>query len=170
MAQIARNMSMVFAEEKPEYRPTHIIRDRDAKFIPEFCSMLETDGIQFRPIPPHSPNLNPLSEVWAGRTKAECLNHFIVFGEAHLRHILQQWIGYYHKCCPPQELGNVPIDTDLSPPALRTRFPFENVVCSVRISICVRAAGRWQTALAFCVTALSGWRLCDGITLSRSAT
>jgi putative transposase len=95
MAQVARNMSMVFAEEPAEFRPTHIVRDRDSKFTAEFCSILETDGVEFRPIPPRSPNLNPYAEVWVCRTKAECLNHFIVFGEGHLRHILTSWLTYY---------------------------------------------------------------------------
>ena len=57
MALAARNMSMIFSEEAPEFRPTHIIRDRDTKFTNQFCATLETDGIDFRPIPPRSPNL-----------------------------------------------------------------------------------------------------------------
>lgn len=90
MAQMARNMSIIFAEEQPEFRPTHIIRDRDTKFTAEFCSILELDGIEFRPIPPRAPNLNPVAEAWVGRTRAEVLNHVIVLGEAHLRHILER--------------------------------------------------------------------------------
>lgn len=54
VAQIARNMSQVFVEEPKESRPTHIIRDRDTKFTAQFCSILESDGIEFRPIPPLS--------------------------------------------------------------------------------------------------------------------
>jgi putative transposase len=129
MAQIARNMSMVFAEEEAEFRPTRFIRDRDAKLAPELCSILETDGIQFRPIPPHSPNLNPFSEVWVGRTKAECLNHFIVFGDAHLRHILQEWLTHYHFQRPHQGLGNAPIDADPPPPAPMEQLSLDDVVC-----------------------------------------
>jgi len=95
MAQISRNMSMFFAEQPAEFRPSHIIRDRDTKFTEQFCSILETDGIEFRPTPRRSPNLNPYPEVWIGRTKAECLDHFIVFGESHLRRILEEWLTYY---------------------------------------------------------------------------
>ena len=96
MAQIARNMSMIFAEEKPESRPTHIIRDRDTKFTAQFCSILETDGIEFRPTPRRSPNLNPFAEAWVQKTKHEVLDHFIVFGEKHLRTILSERRTYYH--------------------------------------------------------------------------
>jgi putative transposase len=65
------------------------------------------DGVEFRPIPPLSPNLNPFAEAWVQRTKHEVLNHFIVFGERHLRHLLREWFSYYHKCRPHQGLGNV---------------------------------------------------------------
>ena len=78
MAQIARNMSMLFGEQPVEFQPTHIIRDRDTKFTEEFRSILRTDSIDFRPIPPRSPNMNPYAEVWVGRTKAECLNHCVL--------------------------------------------------------------------------------------------
>jgi hypothetical protein len=42
-AQAARNMSMTFAAEPVEFRPTHIIRDRDSKFTAEFSSILEIE-------------------------------------------------------------------------------------------------------------------------------
>lgn len=129
MAHIARSMSMVFAEEPQESRPTHIIRDRDSKFTAEFCSVLESDGIEFRPIPPLSPNLNPFAEAWVQRTKHEVLNHFIVFGEAHLRKILDDWLTYYHRHRPHQGLGNVPISGDSLPEISVDDFQMENIVC-----------------------------------------
>ena len=129
MAQVARNMSMTFADEPAEFRPTHIIRDRDSKFTAEFCSILETDNIEFRPIPPRSPNLNPFAEAWVQRTKHEVLNHFIVFGENHLRHILSCWLTYYHQVRPHQGLGNVPILGDLPPPDPLNAFRLDDVVC-----------------------------------------
>jgi len=78
-------MSMIFDEEADEHKPTHIIRDRDTKFIEQLCAILESGGMEFRPIPARSPNLNPVAESWVGRTRGEVLNHFIVFGEKHLR-------------------------------------------------------------------------------------
>jgi hypothetical protein len=44
MARAARNMSMTFAEEPVEFRPTHIIRDRDSKFTAEFSPILEIES------------------------------------------------------------------------------------------------------------------------------
>jgi putative transposase len=95
MAQQARNMSMIFGDEQEKHRPTHIIRDRDKKYTSQFCSILESDGIEFRPIPPRSPNMNPHAEAWVQRTKHEVLNHFIIFGEKHLRHLISSWLEYY---------------------------------------------------------------------------
>ena len=120
---------MVFAEEPVEFQPTHIVRDRDSKFTAEFCSILETDGIEFRPIPPRSPNLNPFAEVWVQRTKHEVLNHFLVFGERHLRHIMEQWLIYYHNFRPHQGLGNVPISGEPPPAEPLERLCLDDVVC-----------------------------------------
>jgi hypothetical protein len=72
MSKMARNMSMAFQDEKPEFRPTHIVRDRDTKFTEEFCSVLEAEGIEFRPIPPRSPNMNSF-ESKGGRAKGDIL-------------------------------------------------------------------------------------------------
>ena len=95
MARQARNMSMIFDDEPDEYKPTHIIRDRDSKFTKQFCSILESDGIELRKIAPLSPNMNPFAEAWVQRTKHEVLNHFIVFGQQHLRYLLREWVAHY---------------------------------------------------------------------------
>jgi putative transposase len=129
MAQAARNMSMTFADEPAECRPSHIIRDRDSKFTERFSSILETDGIKFRPIPARSPNMNPHAEAWVQRTKHEVLDHFIVFGEHHLRHILACWVTYYHTQRPHQGLGNVPIQVPLPPAEPLDAFRLDDIVC-----------------------------------------
>jgi putative transposase len=133
MAQQARNMSMIFDDEPQEYKPTHIIRDRDSKFTRQFCSILEDDGIEFRRIPALSPNLNPFAESWVQRTKQEVLNHFIVLGKKHLRLLLKEWLNYYHTVRPHQGLGNVPIGKWLPLPEPLDRFRLEDVVCHERL-------------------------------------
>jgi putative transposase len=129
MVQHARNLSMFF-DEQGESKPTHIIRDRDTKFTAKFCSILESDGIEFRPISPRSPNLNPHAEAWVQRTKHEVLNHFLVFGERHLRYILKCWLEFYHLHRPHQGLGNVRLeDRDKTPPELSDRVPLGKITC-----------------------------------------
>jgi putative transposase len=57
------------------------------------------------------------------------VNHFIVFGESHLRHIMGRWLTYYHFQRPHQGLGNVPILADLPPPMPIERFDTDDIVC-----------------------------------------
>jgi putative transposase len=128
MAQQAKNMSGFFAEQG-EFQPTHIIRDRDTKFTWEFCSILGSNGIEFRPITPLSPNLNPHAEAWVQRVKRECLDWFIVFGERHLRYILNCWLDYYNHFRPHQGLGNVPIGAPQVPIVDVERFNMEDIIC-----------------------------------------
>ena len=86
MAQQARSLCMFFQEQE-EQKPTHIIRDRDSKLTTQFCSILESKGVEFREIPPLSPNLNPFSERWVQSVKRECLDRFVVLGEGQLRYL-----------------------------------------------------------------------------------
>jgi hypothetical protein len=74
-------------------------------------------------------NMNPFTEAWAGRTRREVLKHFIVFGEKHLRYVLNEWTAYHHTARPHQELGNVPISSSLPPPEPAESFRLEDVVC-----------------------------------------
>jgi hypothetical protein len=38
----------------------------------------------------------------------ECLDHFVVVGEAHLNYIVRVFVRYYHNARPHQGIGNVP--------------------------------------------------------------
>jgi putative transposase len=104
MTQQARNVSMHFAEQKQA--PTHLLLDHDSKFVAEFDAILESDGVELKRVGPRAPNMNALAERWAQSIKHECLNHFVVFGEAHLRHIVSEYVRYYNESRPHQGLGN----------------------------------------------------------------
>ena len=104
MAQQARNMNSFF-DELPE-RPTLLIRDHDSKFTAEFDAILKSEGIETKKVGPRAPNLNPYAERWVQTVRQECLEHFIVFGEAHLRHILGNYETYYNEERAHQGVGN----------------------------------------------------------------
>jgi hypothetical protein len=70
-----------------------------------------------------------IAEARVQRTKHEVLNHFIIFGEEHLRHILDEWTTYYHTQRPHRGLGNVPISSLLPPPEPLESLRLEDVVC-----------------------------------------
>jgi transposase InsO family protein len=54
-------------------------------------------GIRDKPIAPGSPWQNGYAERLIGTLRRECLDHMIVFGEAHLRRILGIYVTYYNK-------------------------------------------------------------------------
>lgn len=67
--------------------------------------MLESSGVKSARIPASSPNCNPLAERFVRTVRTECLNHFPVFGERHLRLLLREFVGHYHGERFHQELG-----------------------------------------------------------------
>jgi len=57
---------------------------------------LRAMGIRDRPIAFRSPWQNAYVERLIGSIRRECLDHMIVFGEAHLRRILGSYAAYYN--------------------------------------------------------------------------
>src|SRR5688572_23052830 len=43
------------------------------------------------------PGKNPYVERVIGSIRRECLNHIIIFNEAHLRRVLTTYVAYYHR-------------------------------------------------------------------------
>jgi putative transposase len=107
MEQQARNLSMHFHETGNF--PTMLLRDGDVKFCESFDNILSVDGVFVKRLPRRSPNLNAFAERWVQSFKNECLNHFVVFGETHLRYIIREYLEYYNKLRPHQALENEPL-------------------------------------------------------------
>jgi transposase InsO family protein len=72
-----------------DHAPRHLIRDRDTSYGPVFLQRIRAMGIRDHPIAPRSPWQNAYVERLIGSIRRECLDHMIVFGEAHLRRILR---------------------------------------------------------------------------------
>ncbi|MBF0479668.1 MAG: transposase [Candidatus Omnitrophica bacterium] len=87
-----------------------LIRDRDKKFSKEFDELFKNSGFYVQKNPIMSPNMNPYAESWVGSIKRECLNHFLVFGERHLRYLISEYVDYYHKSRPHSSMGNAPLE------------------------------------------------------------
>jgi transposase InsO family protein len=75
--------------------PRYLIRDQDAIYGAAVRRRLRAMGIRDKPIAPGSPWQNAYAERLIGTIRRECLNHMIVFGEAHLRRILGKYVAYY---------------------------------------------------------------------------
>jgi transposase InsO family protein len=92
---IARQLTEAFPwDEAPRY----LIRDRDRDRIygAVVTSRLRAMGIRDKPTAPASPWQNGFAERLIGSIRRECVDHFIVLGEAHLRRILRSYARYYN--------------------------------------------------------------------------
>jgi transposase InsO family protein len=76
--------------------PSYMIRDRDRIYGAVVTRRLRAMGIRDKPIAPASPWQNGFAERLIGSIRRECLDHIIVFGEAHLRRILISYADYYN--------------------------------------------------------------------------
>ena len=90
---IARQIVEAFPwDEAPRY----LIRDRDTSYGAAVTRRLRTMGIRDRPITPRSPWQNGHVERLIGSIRRECLDHVVVLGERHLRHLLLKYSAYYN--------------------------------------------------------------------------
>jgi transposase InsO family protein len=58
---------------------------------------LRAMGIRDKPIAPGSPWQNAFAERLIGSIRRECVDHMVVFGEAHLRRVLNSYARYYNE-------------------------------------------------------------------------
>ncbi len=91
---LARQVTEAFPwDEAPRY----LLRDRDGAFGPFYRRRVRAMGIRDHPVAPRSPWQNGGVERLIGSLRHECLDHTIVFGEAHLRRILKSYAAYYNQ-------------------------------------------------------------------------
>jgi transposase InsO family protein len=111
---IARQLIEAFPwNEAPHY----LIRDRDRIYGSIVMRRLRTMGIRDKPTAPASPWQNSFAERLIGSIRRECVDHFVIFGEVHLRRILQAYAHYYNSIRPHRSLGK---DAPVSRPVQRT--------------------------------------------------
>jgi hypothetical protein len=90
---IARQISEAFPwNEAPRY----LIRDRDRVYGTMVTRRVQAMGIRDKPIACGSPWQNCFAERLIGSIRRECLDHFVILGEAHLRRILGAYAAYYN--------------------------------------------------------------------------
>ncbi|HXP75969.1 MAG TPA: integrase core domain-containing protein, partial [Stellaceae bacterium] len=90
---IARQITEAFPWDQA---PRYLIRDRDSSYGMVVTQRLRAMGIRDRLIAPRSPWQNGHVERLIGSIRRECLDHVVVFGEAHLRRILTAYATYYN--------------------------------------------------------------------------
>jgi transposase InsO family protein len=79
-----------------EQIPRYLIRDRDRAYGEIFVRRVRSIGIRDRPTASRSPWQNAYAERLIGSIRRECIDHVVVFGERHLRHVLLSYKDYYN--------------------------------------------------------------------------
>ena len=95
MEQVARNATMQDTGYLKGCR--YLLHDRDKKFCREFRETLAACGVECKPIPARSPNLNAHAERWVRSIKEECLSKLILFGEKSLQRVVSNFLEHYHQ-------------------------------------------------------------------------
>src|SRR5215471_2405140 len=91
---IARQLTEAYGWQQT---PRYIVRDRDCVYGDVVIQRLRAMGIRDRPISPRSPWQNGYSERLIGSIRRDCLDHVVVLGERHLRHLLNAYQKYYNE-------------------------------------------------------------------------
>jgi putative transposase len=89
---------------------SHLLIDRDTKFLPLRTYMGDMTDTAVVLLPPRSPNLNAHLERYMRSMKSECLDRMIFFGQRSLERALKQFVAHYHAERNHQGLGNRIID------------------------------------------------------------
>jgi transposase InsO family protein len=111
---IARQITEAFPwDDAPQY----LIRDRDRIYGAVVTRRLRAMGIRDKPTAPASPWQNGFAERLIGSIRRECLDHIVVFSEAHLRRILRSYSCYYNDIRTHRSLDK---DAPVSRPVQRT--------------------------------------------------
>ena len=91
---VAQQLRETFPETG-QYR--YVILDRDSKFGADVITFLKATGVKPTRTSIRSPWQNGHVERLIGSIRRDCLDHVIVFGEAHLRRTLAEYATYYNK-------------------------------------------------------------------------
>jgi putative transposase len=94
MRQMARNLTDRVDGFLQEAK--YLIHDRDPLFTEAFEAILRERGVECVKIPAQSPDCSPHAERFVKTIRHEALNHFVFFGERHLRYVLKEFTAYYH--------------------------------------------------------------------------
>jgi transposase InsO family protein len=90
----AQQLREAFAFTSP---PKYLLRDRDGIYGLEFQNRAQALGLEEVRIAPQSPWQSPYIERLIGSVRRECLDHVIVFNQAHLHRLLESYFSYYHR-------------------------------------------------------------------------
>ena len=95
---------MVWQLEDADNTSHFLIHDRDSKFVKAFDTVFRSTRIHIIRTPFRAPNANAYAERWVRTVRQECLNKLIIVNQAHLQHVLGEYVAYYNLSRPHQGL------------------------------------------------------------------
>jgi len=104
--QVARNFLSSLDEHAHSFR--RLIRDRDSKFATAFDAAFASTGISVPRTPIQAPPANAYAERWIRTLRTECLDRMLIFGTAHLRAVLDEYLKHYNTHRPHRSLDQRP--------------------------------------------------------------
>jgi transposase InsO family protein len=114
VTQVARNLLMDLQDHLGEFR--FLIRDRDTKFTAAFDAIFGAAGVQVVKTPPRTPRANAYAEGWIRTLRSECLDWILIWGETHLRRVLNEYLDHYNQERPHRGLNlDVPVPAPIPP-------------------------------------------------------
>jgi putative transposase len=105
----------------PECNYKTLIHDHGSAFTKEVDAVAEAVGIEVKKTPFQAPQANAYCERLIGTIRREFLDYFLVFGERHLKLILNEWVDYYnhhrpHRGKHPEGVPRIPERIGPPPP------------------------------------------------------
>jgi putative transposase len=92
--QQIRNLLMDLGDRATDFR--FLVRDRAGQFTSSFDAVLANAGIQAVKIPPRSPRANAYAERFVLTARTEVTDQLLIFGQRHLRTILDEYEAHYN--------------------------------------------------------------------------
>ena len=92
MEQVGR---VVAEARKRGLRIRTVMRDQDTKYSTRYQDRLRQLRLVDRPVQSRSPYQNAYTERDIQTIQQECLDHFVIFGERHLRVLLREFVAHY---------------------------------------------------------------------------
>ena len=68
-----------------------------------------SDAVEVKKVALRAPNQNAYVERFVQSVRQECLDHFLVFGEDHLRYLLTEYVQHHNEERPHQGRNNEPL-------------------------------------------------------------